>query len=683
MGLGSKISSKRKALGLTQEELADQLHVTRQTLSKWEGNISKPDIDSLTAMSNIFGCSINELLEDDLPAEKVDNPSQTPSKLPHVFGILSIILGALGLLPGLIFAIIGQKQAQNPKDKALNKVGLGISIGGLVVWMVAGSIGGYYLGQYLAKNNPPASSTSSSSSHSKNPEGYYTVRFLDYDGYPLQDSFVKDGDKAVYAGRTPTRPTDLQYSYYFNGWDRDLNLPIHADTDFNALYRTSYQQYDCTFYDADDHRLYETLVNYGSYATYQGTLPSKAMDEAYTYTFASWYPDPATTPIHEATSFHPTYTKKARKYTVTFMNYDSSAVLSTISVDWGSWLSESLAPANPTKPSDNQYTYAFDQWSPSLTDTQILGDTTFKPLFIQSARVYSVNFCNEDGSVYATRNFLYGQTATLDIAAPSKTADDLMYTFAGWSPDPATHLVGPENTTFTATYPSAMNTDLLAFTLLNDDTYSVGSSSTTYTWKNLRLSSQYQGKDITAIADNGFNFHNNALGTLSLPSNLHSFGNSSFCGYGSSSLDIPSGVTSIGNSAFSESSVLTKVTLPGTVTSLGKDLFEGCSILSQVSFSEGITSIPQEVLWAASEYHTEELKSVYIPSTVTSMASLAFSFSYTVDFYLNFTTAPSTWPSDWAGSGAHIILYSASKPAESETANYWRFVDGKPTKWIY
>lgn len=120
MGLGSKIQDKRKALGLTQEQLADQLHVTRQTLSKWEGNISKPDIDSLTAMAKIFGCSVNDLLADDVPVEKTDNPIQSPSKLPHVFGILSIILGALGLLPGLIFAIIGKKQAQNPKDKTLS-----------------------------------------------------------------------------------------------------------------------------------------------------------------------------------------------------------------------------------------------------------------------------------------------------------------------------------------------------------------------------------------------------------------------------------------------------------------------------------------------------------------------------------------------------------------------------------
>jgi transcriptional regulator with XRE-family HTH domain len=683
MGLGSKISDKRKALGLTQEQLADQLHVTRQTLSKWEGNISKPDIDSLTAMAKIFGCSVNDLLSDDAPVEKSDNPAQTPSKLPHVFGILSIILGALGLLPGLIFAIIGKKQAQNPKDRALNKIGLGISIGGLIVWMVAGSIGGYYLGQYLAKKVPPVTSTSSQTT-SKNPEGYYTVRFLDYDYWVLQSSLVKDGDKVIYSKGNPTRPTDAQYIYTFAGWDHDLNQPIHADTDFHAQYSTTLQQYDCIFYDDSGATLYEAMVEYGSYATFKGTrTPSKEMSDQYTYTFASWYPDPATTPIHEATNFHPTFTKTTRRYTATFLNYDSTAVLGTYMVDYGSYLSESIAPSNPTKPSDNQYTYAFDQWSPSLTDTQILRDTTFVPTFIKSPRIYSVSFCNDDGSVYATRDFLYGQTATLDIAAPSKTGDDLMYTFAGWYPDPSTHLVSPENTKFTATYTSSMNTDLLSFTLLNDGTYSVGSSSTTYNWTNLRLSSQYQGKDITAIADNGFNFHNNALGTLTLPSNLRSFGSQSFCGYGSSSFDIPSGVNSIGDSAFYGSSVLTDVTLPGTITSLGTEIFSECTALKHVTFNEGITSLPKAVLWASTEYHSEALSSVYIPSTITTMTSGAFSFSYTVDFYLNFTAVPSSWPSDWAGNNAHVILYSASKPAESETSNYWRFVDGKPTKWVY
>lgn len=72
MILADKIIDLRKKAGWSQEELAQQLGVSRQSVSKWEGAQSIPDIDKILQMSRIFGVSTDYLLKDEieLPAEE-------------------------------------------------------------------------------------------------------------------------------------------------------------------------------------------------------------------------------------------------------------------------------------------------------------------------------------------------------------------------------------------------------------------------------------------------------------------------------------------------------------------------------------------------------------------------------------------------------------------------------------
>ena len=62
MILADKIVSLRKKAGWSQEELAEQLGVTRQSVSKWEGAQSVPDMDKVVMMSRLFGVSTDFLL---------------------------------------------------------------------------------------------------------------------------------------------------------------------------------------------------------------------------------------------------------------------------------------------------------------------------------------------------------------------------------------------------------------------------------------------------------------------------------------------------------------------------------------------------------------------------------------------------------------------------------------------
>ena len=60
--VSKNISRLRKEKGMTQDELAASLHVTRQTVSNWENEKNQPDIDTLTELAEIFGTDVNELI---------------------------------------------------------------------------------------------------------------------------------------------------------------------------------------------------------------------------------------------------------------------------------------------------------------------------------------------------------------------------------------------------------------------------------------------------------------------------------------------------------------------------------------------------------------------------------------------------------------------------------------------
>ncbi len=63
MTTGEKISEGRKKLGLTQQQFADELGVTRQAVSRWESDLAFPETDTLIKLSEMFGCSIDYLIK--------------------------------------------------------------------------------------------------------------------------------------------------------------------------------------------------------------------------------------------------------------------------------------------------------------------------------------------------------------------------------------------------------------------------------------------------------------------------------------------------------------------------------------------------------------------------------------------------------------------------------------------
>lgn len=81
MQIAEKIYTERKRLGWSQEQLAEQMEVSRQAVSKWESGQSMPDLDKLVLMSQIFGVSTDYLLKDE--PESYTEPSDDFSILPE------------------------------------------------------------------------------------------------------------------------------------------------------------------------------------------------------------------------------------------------------------------------------------------------------------------------------------------------------------------------------------------------------------------------------------------------------------------------------------------------------------------------------------------------------------------------------------------------------------------------
>ena len=85
MIFADKLILLRKKAGWSQEELADQMNVTRQSVSKWEGAQSVPDLDKMIRLSELFGVSTDYLLKDEIEqAEHINSSNDIPS-LKRVF----------------------------------------------------------------------------------------------------------------------------------------------------------------------------------------------------------------------------------------------------------------------------------------------------------------------------------------------------------------------------------------------------------------------------------------------------------------------------------------------------------------------------------------------------------------------------------------------------------------------
>ncbi len=119
--IGDKIYELRKERGLSQEELADVLGVSRQSISKWELNVSQPSTDNIKTLCGVFKVNIDYFLEDETAAatdektppavtvQTTDTASAEKERkqIKYIYLSASIILTVLGVLACLFSFIVG------------------------------------------------------------------------------------------------------------------------------------------------------------------------------------------------------------------------------------------------------------------------------------------------------------------------------------------------------------------------------------------------------------------------------------------------------------------------------------------------------------------------------------------------------------------------------------------------
>lgn len=105
MELSEKLVRLRKQSGMTQEELAAKIFVTRTAVSKWENGKGYPAIDSLKLLSSVYGVSLDELISDD-DVIAAQNAKKRRSRIFYWCAVACLIAAALFAVTGAAVKVV-------------------------------------------------------------------------------------------------------------------------------------------------------------------------------------------------------------------------------------------------------------------------------------------------------------------------------------------------------------------------------------------------------------------------------------------------------------------------------------------------------------------------------------------------------------------------------------------------
>lgn len=145
--LSEKIYRLRRQSGLSQEQLAEKLGVSRQAISKWESGSSVPELDKLTALSECFHITLDELVREEADTAAETAPQNLPAEGGHGNAVQTKVGAALCLAGAAALLLIGVLLLVSPQTadtlnaaSAITLNGSGIAMLACVAAMAAGLV---------------------------------------------------------------------------------------------------------------------------------------------------------------------------------------------------------------------------------------------------------------------------------------------------------------------------------------------------------------------------------------------------------------------------------------------------------------------------------------------------------------------------------------------------------------
>lgn len=200
-----------------------------------------------------------------------------------------------------------------------------------------------------------------------------------------------------------------EYTYVFDGW-----MPVITDqtvvtggVTYTAKYKQNKNQYTVAFVSDDGSTLLSSVTrDYGTeiVSMFPSPDPTKEPTDAKTYEFDRWVikvSDTEDTELAEGAVLVSDMKLKAvfkefpRKYGITFLNEDNSVYKAQVMYEYGTLASEILPEENPTKDSDDKFSYTFANWDPQVTD--VTGEAVYRPVFTSTALVPEYSSSSAEG----------------------------------------------------------------------------------------------------------------------------------------------------------------------------------------------------------------------------------------------------------------------------------------------
>ncbi len=202
----------------------------------------------------------------------------------------------------------------------------------------------------------------------------------------------------------------IEWTYEFDGWVPAITdeAIVTGEATYTAKYKVTKNRYTVTFVmdDGIEKAADDVTVDYGTSiaSIIPSTDPVKQATVARTYEFDRWVVNVSDTQDRELVNgevLEGNMTLKAvfkefpRKYGITFLNEDNSVYKAQVLYEYGTLASEILPEENPTKDSDDKFSYTFANWDPQVTD--VTGEAVYRPVFTSTALVPESSSSSAEG----------------------------------------------------------------------------------------------------------------------------------------------------------------------------------------------------------------------------------------------------------------------------------------------